>query len=147
MAVYPYERCGDVGQHLFGLLGLTASAPDRPVNTSLDALEVEAYRHLKQLAPELLDSWPGLYSVSAREQWPADVSEVFRPGQLGIDRGWRRRFRRMTGWSRGDVDRLLAGPGEPGPDVLDHSAAVQRVVQEWVGARQTRAAASGSGDQ
>lgn len=132
LTVYPYERSGDIGQHFFGLLGLTAATQSRPVNTSLDALEVEAYRQLKLIAPQLRDRWPGLYTVSSHENWPADVSERFRPGQLAIGRGWRRRFKRLTGWSRDDVDRLLDRPAAAGADVLTYSEAVRRVVETWV---------------
>ncbi|UYM06605.1 HAD family hydrolase [Solicola gregarius] len=135
---YPYEGSGDIGQHFFGLLGLTAAPQSRPANPGLDALEAEAYRQLKLLAPELQDHWPGLYSLSPRERWPVDVTERFGPGQLDIDQGWRRRFRRLTGWSREEVDRLLARPVDSGEDVLTYSDEVRTVVETWLGVRSRR---------
>lgn len=140
LAVYPYEGCGDIGQHFFGLLGLTAAAETRPVNTSLDALEVEAYRQLKQLAPDLRDRWPGLYTVTSRAEWPTDVSERLRADQLAIDQGWRRRFRHLTGWRRDEVDRLLARPAESGLDVLTYSDELRSVVETWVRSQQDESA-------
>ncbi|MGH3359016.1 MAG: hypothetical protein ACRDO7_09455 [Nocardioidaceae bacterium] len=141
LAVYPYEGSGDIGQHFFGLLGLTAAAQTQLVNTSLDALEVEAYRQLKQLAPQLRDHWPGLYTVTSRDEWPADVSERFLPGQLDIDQGWRRRFGRRTGWSRDEIDRLLARPADSGSDVLTYSDDLRRVVETWMRSQQDEPAA------
>lgn len=132
VGVYPYEDSGDIGQHFFGLLGLDAEPQTRPANPSLDALEVEAYRQLKLIEPELQGQWPGLYVVTEKEQWPTDVSERLQPGQLAIDDGWRRRFRRLTGWSRDQVDRLLARPADSGEDVLAYSDDVRGVVERWV---------------
>lgn len=132
LAAYPYEGSGDIGQHFFGLLGLKAPTQSRLVNTRLDALEVEAYRHLKQVAPELQDHWPGLYTVTSQAEWPADVSERFLPGQLAVEQGWRRRFRQLTGWSRDEVDRLLDRPADSRADVLTYSDDLRRVVDSWV---------------
>ena len=132
LSVYPYEASGDIGQHFFALLGLPAVPQEQPVNTSLGALEVEAYRQLKLFAPELRDSWPGLYAVTSREQWPADVTERFAPDQLVIEQGWRRRFRRLTGWSADEVDRLLARGDDSGSDVLSCSDDIRNVVEAWV---------------
>jgi len=131
LAAYPYEGAVDIGQHFFDLLGLSAKPPAELVNTSLDALEVEAYRQLKLHAPELRDRWPGLYALTRREDWPVEVSERFAPGQLMIEDGWRRRFRRLTGWSRDDVDRLLESPSNSGSDVLTFSDELRDLVDRW----------------
>lgn len=132
LAVHPYEGSADIGHHFFGLLGLEVPAREEPVNKGIDALEVEAYRQLKQIAPELRDRWPGLYTVTSPDDWPADAIERFLPGQLEIKQGWRGRFRRLTGWSRDDVDRLLARPADSGPDVLAYAGDLRRVVETWV---------------
>ena len=135
LEVHPYEGSGDIGQHFFGLLGLPATTQTQPVNTSLDALEVEAYRQLKRRAPDLRDQWPGLYALTSRADWPTGLSEQFGRGQLAIEEGWRRRFRRLTGWSRVDVDRLLDRPPDPGGDVLTYADDVRHVVDSWVRSR------------
>lgn len=132
LTTYPYEDTDDIAQHFFTLLGLPATPETRWVNTSLDALEVEAYRQLKQHAPDLLDQWPGLYALTPRERWPSDVTERLESDQLTVEDGWRRRFRRLTGWSRDDVDRLLARPSDSGADVLTYSDELRDVVDTWV---------------
>lgn len=131
LRAFSYETCGDIGAHFFGQLGLNAAPAEQWTNPGLDALEVEAYRQVKLIDPELRDFWPGLDAVTSRDRWPVDAAEHFPAEEFTPTSAWRREFQNLTGWSNEHVERLVAPPASVGPNVLDYSDDVRSVVESW----------------
>ncbi len=134
LQVFRYEDVGDTGAHFFGLLGLDVVGQAPRANPGLPAVEVEAYRQLNLVAPELVTGWPGISAATSPHVALTlpDAVEQLGPGQLEADAGWRADFSARTGWSAAQVGALL-GTGDPVEDDVAEVAGVLRgVVLDWV---------------
>jgi hypothetical protein len=134
LQVFRYEEVGDTGAHFFGLLGLDVVAEEPRSNPGLPAVEVEAYRQLNLVAPELAAAWPGVAAATSPQVDLVlpDAVERLGPGQLEADRRWRADFADLTAWTPEQVEALLRPAPTTPVDVTGLAGVLRGVVLDWL---------------
>ncbi|MGH3334340.1 MAG: hypothetical protein ACRDOZ_00860 [Nocardioides sp.] len=132
--VYSYEASGDTAAHLFGRLGLPFAEEESWTNLGLGAAEIEAYRQVNLINPELAPRFPGLRDIlpSGLRIDDEEHAEQFDAGQLESSDEWRTEFRQATGWTDEQVELLVTRPEAAPHDIAALGPAIRGVVETWV---------------
>jgi hypothetical protein len=132
--VFSYEASGDTGAHLFELLGLPVAEEESWTNLGLGAAEIEAYRQVNLINPEIAQRFPGLRDIlpSGLQIDDQEYDEQFNAGQLESSEEWRTELRRATGWTDEQVKLLTTRPEAAPHDIAGLGLAIRGVVETWV---------------